>query len=368
MSMVRTGTQTLTSLGILDRRVQSTGGQNRFLAISVSGNERLVVGKPGTNVKQHPYWHDFIFESFKGFSGCEYEIWNLGLMMSKGEIGSFQLNLKQFFDPIMDDNGKANLRIIFKMSRRSIGHAIKLILEKVESEFHKQKIIHGDIKPHNCLTNSEGVFLIDSLQLKQGEISPAVSPFWGAPEQVALRPVTTATDIYPIGLMLVSLVKGQVTGEVLRYQLPSDQRNNSIVSVIRNPFVYLDTQKGIIQGEGLEPWMKFLEKCLRYDPRERYTSAAECASDLRWLLDNHPPNGSVELELQRGELQMARLPNGADAICRILRDSAYGNMPVPPYPIPVRPRLGYGSMSCPSCGTTNAPGAAWCDNCGSDFG
>lgn len=372
-------TEALLASGI-DVRVQSTGGQNRFLAVSLSGEQRFVVGRVLGKETRFRSWHNFIHESLRGFPKCEYEFRSADEVLSEGQMDKYPQNLKRDFEPLMDDNGRANTQVTFRISRQAIGQAIQQILERLENDYHKRKIVHGDVKPQNCLVTLEGAMLIDSLELGIGEISPALSPIWAAPEQVAMRTVSEATDIYPIGLMLVSLLSGQVTGEIVRFQVPSEDEGSTIVSFIRNPLVYLNPKNPTIPVDGRKAWLEFIEKCLRFDPSERFPSTGDCTLELSYLLDEYPPLGWLSLQLQRGELQMVRLPNGDNALCRILHDERYGGVvlrpaellaeiPVPapayaPPPPGVPPTSSQTSAICPQCGAQNPLGAAFCDNCG----
>src|SRR5688572_10217884 len=71
---------------------------------------------------------------------------------------------------------------------------------------HAAQYIHCDLKPHNILTNSEGmVKLIDFGQAaKSGATKERVqgTPDFIAPEQLKLRPVTIRTDMYNYGATL----------------------------------------------------------------------------------------------------------------------------------------------------------------------
>ena len=89
---------------------------------------------------------------------------------------------------------------------------------------HANLIVHRDIKPSNVLVNKDGhVKLLDfgiaklleeegqenaaTLLTREGE-SP-LTPEYAAPEQVTGGPVTTATDVYTLGVLLYQLLCGQ---------------------------------------------------------------------------------------------------------------------------------------------------------------
>ena len=97
---------------------------------------------------------------------------------------------------------------------------------------HSRLVIHRDIKPSNILVTAEdwvrlldfGVAkLLGSEEADSSELTrlgaPAITLAYASPEQVAGRPVTTATDIYSLGVVLYELLVG-----VRPYRLKRDTR------------------------------------------------------------------------------------------------------------------------------------------------
>jgi eukaryotic-like serine/threonine-protein kinase len=153
---------------------------------------------------------------------------------------------------------------------------------------HQHLVIHRDIKPANILVTGEGIpKLLDFgiaklLDPQAAGADTTVRPFtpdYASPEQVRGTAMSTASDVYSLGVLLYELVAGRRP-----YQLAGTPLDQAIETICLND----PARPSTVSQEVPEDLDAIVMKALRKEPESRYASVREFAEDVDRYLDFRP--------------------------------------------------------------------------------
>lgn len=151
---------------------------------------------------------------------------------------------------------------------------------------HRALIVHRDLKPSNVLvTNDAAVKLLDFGIAKLLDADdetqtrlPAFTPAYASPEQRTGGQITTATDVYSLGILLGELMTGVRIKEGSTHTPSSQISGEPEAGVLPAPARVTRRQ---LRGD-LD---NIVMKAIDVDPAKRYASAGAFADDIERLLD-----------------------------------------------------------------------------------
>lgn len=179
---------------------------------------------------------------------------------------------------------------------------------------HRALIVHRDLKPSNVLVTSGGdVKLLDFGIAKMLDADPgadgtgtehhAMTPAYAAPEQFQRGPITTATDVYALGVLLGELLTG--------HRRPAGDA--------RKPSSLVDshTTDGLLPATSAQTRRQLagdldniILQATAEEPGRRYASAGALADDIERHLANRPVAAHPPSLLYRARKFVARHRGG----------------------------------------------------------
>ena len=187
------------------------------------------------------------------------------------------------------------------LTRPNLQKRLRLFIQICEAVAyaHQNLIVHRDLKPSNILVTADGtVKLLDfgiaklldaqNARITQATMAP-LTPICAAPEQLSGGPVTTATDVYALGLLLFELLTGvhpwvgvgtpilQAMRAILHRQAPAA---SALASTNPDAPIPVRAIRGDLDA--------VVAKALRSEPSQRYPTVESLKLEIERMLNGEP--------------------------------------------------------------------------------
>ena len=185
----------------------------------------------------------------------------------------------------------------------SISDRLRLFLEicKAVAHAHRSLVVHLDLKPSNILVTADGtVKLLDfgtSKLLQQDSLMTGTvmaTPGYASPEQLRNEHLTTASDMYSLGVILFELLSGSRPGgkasaavmmeRALSEREPERLTDSITASAPAHRGLTEQRLRQLLRGD----LATIVAKCLRPRAADRYASLDALAEDLQRYLNGWP--------------------------------------------------------------------------------
>ncbi len=173
---------------------------------------------------------------------------------------------------------------------------------------HRALVVHRDLKPANIFVDGDGrVKLLDfgiAKLLDEGEdgvdltrtATRAFSPRYASPEQIAGAPITTASDVYSLGVVLFELLAGVSPYAEARERGAIERAAVAGETVSLTRAIASADDRARLRGTSAARLARacrgdletIVQRAMAREPERRYGSVQELADDLRRFLAGEP--------------------------------------------------------------------------------
>jgi serine/threonine protein kinase len=228
--------------------------------------------------------------------------------------------------------------------RLTIRDRLRLVLQvcAAVAYAHRNLIVHRDLKPSNIFVTTDGQVklldfgiakLLDADTAENQTVTQArmMTPEYAAPEQVLGEPITTATDVYSIGVLLYELLSGRLpyaradAGTISWSKAVVEETPEPVYRALNRTTTRGATTTGdavaAARGTALPALRRslrgdlerILQRALAKTPEARYTMVGALAADVNAYLEGQSISGGTRTYQLRKFVRRHWLPLAAAA-------------------------------------------------------
>ena len=232
----------------------------------------------------------------------------------------------------------------------SIADRLRLVMKVCAAVHfaHQRLVIHRDIKPNNVLVSADGepklldfgiATFLEAAGVEHDQLTHTglfvLTPDYASPEQVRGEMVTTASDVYALGVVLYLLLAGKPPYKVTSRAAPEVIRLVcDTTPVAPSEAVLSDVPAGASREQAVIRLSRALRgdldnivaKAMHKDAARRYTSPARLADDLRRHLEGRPVHARPDTPAYRLGKFVRRNQVGAALAAALVLATVAGTM------------------------------------------